>query len=222
MKVIGLVGGVASGKSTVAQWLSEQGAAVVDADRLGHEALRQPAVVGALVARWGASVRAADGQIDRAAVAAKVFGDSPEAAQERRFLEQIVHPRIRALAEAALRQAAADGRTAAVLDAPLLLEAGWDVLCDLILWIDAPADQRARRGAARGWTPAQFAAREAAQLPIDQKKARASHCLPNAGTLSELRARLTQFWEQAVLGHGGGALPPNAELPTPFGEDCLP
>src|SRR4029079_15511200 len=95
MQIIGLIGGVASGKSAVAAALARRGAVVLNADKLGHEVLKEPETRDALVARWGASVLGADHQISRPAVAKIVFAPTPEGAVEREFLEQIVHPGIR-------------------------------------------------------------------------------------------------------------------------------
>jgi dephospho-CoA kinase len=203
MKVIGLIGGVASGKSTVARWWGAWGAALVHADDLGHDALREPAVVRELVARWGPSVLDAEGKIVRQAVAQRVFGSDASAVANRAFLEETLHPRIRRRAEAALAEADAAGRPAAVLDAPLLVEAGWDALCDLVVWVETPRAARLRYAAGRGWSEDQFAAREAAQMPIEQKRGRATHILENCGTLDDLRTASEAFWRREVLGSKG-------------------
>jgi dephospho-CoA kinase len=204
MKTIGLVGGVASGKSLVAKMLVDLGAGLLDADRAGHEVLAHDAEVRqAVVDRWGPSVLAADGSVDRAAVAARVFaaGDdsaSHQAAGERKFLESLLHPRIRGLLEEETTQFAAQGYPAVVLDAPLLLEAGWGPLCDLILLVDADPNVRLARAQERGWSAAELARRESAQWPVTRKRSAAHATLANNGDVAALRAAVRDFWHKQV------------------------
>ena len=162
MKILGLLGGVASGKSLVARQLAELGAVVLDADRAGHEALRLPAIEAAARERWGDAVFGPDGHIDRSRLAKIVFAPPPEGPKERKFLEELTHPEIgRRLA--AQVDAQETVTPLAVLDAALILEAGWDKLCDCYVFIDVPQDVRLARALHRGWTEGDFAAREAAQ-----------------------------------------------------------
>ena len=161
MQVIGLVGGVASGKSLVARQLVELGAGWLDADRAGHEVLELKEVKQAIRDRWGDEVVDADGSLSRVAIGRRVFGNAPSAAGERRFLEQLTHPRI---GEFLGRQAAAleaAGKKALVLDAPLLVEAGWSEFCDKTIFVEAPREVRLQRARGRGWSESEFAAREA-------------------------------------------------------------
>lgn len=204
MKTIGLVGGVASGKSLVAKLFAELGAGLLDADRAGHEVLaHDPEVRQAVVSRWGPSVLAADGSIDRSAVAACVFaagdrGSKNNADDERKFLESQLHPRIRKLLAEKTWQFAADGRLAVVLDAPLLLEAGWAPMCDLIVMVDADRDVRLARAHERGWTADEFARREAAQWPVEKKRSAAHATLANHGDVAALRAAVCNIWHKYV------------------------
>ncbi|MCI0333331.1 MAG: dephospho-CoA kinase [Planctomycetes bacterium] len=198
-KTIGLVGGVASGKSRVAQLLVDLGAGLLDADRTGHAVLADdPQVRNALRQRWGDDVIAADGRVDRAAVAHRVFGSGEEAAAERQFLEDLLHPRIRRRLEAEARAMAATGRPAVVLDAPLLLEAGWGPMCDVVLMVDASRKTRLARACARGWTESHFDQREAAQWPVVKKRGVADVVINNEGTEDELRDAVRQFWDRHV------------------------
>jgi dephospho-CoA kinase len=193
MIIIGLLGGVASGKSAVAAALARRGAAVFDADRIGHAVLNEPEVRDILVARWGTSILGDDGAISRPAVARLVFGDSPDAMENRQFLEDTLHPRIRRCIEndiAALPPTV----PAAVIDAPLLVEAGWSDAYHIAAFVDCPLEKRLQRALARGWTPEVFTRREAAQLPIEEKRRAASHVIDNSGTLDELEAEVTRFW----------------------------
>jgi len=198
MITIGLVGGVASGKSAVAAALGRRGAVVFDADKLGHLLLDEPAVRDALVARWGEAVLGPDGRIDRREVAGRVFGDAPELTAERQFLEETLHPRIRQRIEAEIRQLPHASIPAVVVDAPLLIEAGWNHVCQAILLVDAPRPQRLARAMSRGWSPEDFARREASQLPIEEKRRWATHVLDNSGSLDDLEAQVEQFWNSVA------------------------
>ena len=147
MRMIGLIGGVASGKSLVARQLEQCGAGILDADRAGHEVLRLPGVEAAARERWGAAIFDATGHIDRKRLAAIVFAGPPEGPRERRYLEQLTHPAIGARLHEQAAHLADTGYPAAVLDAALLLEAGWDAMCDLVVFVDTPPATRLARGA---------------------------------------------------------------------------
>ena len=201
MKTIGLVGGVASGKSLVAKLFVEFGAGLLDADRTGHEVLaHDPEVRAALVERWGPSILASDGTIDRSAVAARVFGEGEPAAREREFLENLLHPRIGAVLAEIKSQFVAAGQKAVVLDAPLLLEAGWGPLCDVIVMVEADRNTRLARAQQRGWNAAEFARREASQWPVEKKRAAAHASLANTGSSDELRAAVCAIWNHTIAG----------------------
>jgi dephospho-CoA kinase len=199
MITFGIVGGVASGKSLVSEQLAELGAGVLDADRAGHEVLaNDPEVRTALLERWGPMILAADTSIDRRAIASHVFGDSQEAAANRAFLEYQLHPRIRQLLDGQRTNFVAAGCPAVVLDAPLLLEAGWGEMCDIILFVDTPRDVRLLRAKKRGWSEAEFDRREAAQWTTEEKQRRASVVIQNSQSADELRAAVRRIWSQHV------------------------
>lgn len=193
MQLIGIVGGVASGKSTVASAFAALGAGVLNADRAGHEVLRDSAVKAALRERWGEAVFDAEGSVHRPAVAKIVF--AAEGNQERQFLERLTHPRI----DKRLRDEAAElarrGIPVAILDAALLYEAGWDKLCDRVLFVEVPREQRLARALTRGWTEADFAAREARQWPVEEKRRLASEIIDNSGPPGELRRQVAGLWQ---------------------------
>ncbi len=193
--VIGVLGGVASGKSLVAQQLAQLGACVLDADRWGHEVLREPEVREAIRSRGGTGVGDQQGEGDRAAVAEIVFSGAADSAAELNFLEQLTHPRItrRLLDEA--QRLVCDGAVALVLDAPVMLKAGWDRLCSTLVFVDAPEDQRLQRAQRRGWTPQQFAAREAAQESLEQKRRRADVIIDNSQTPQHTAQQVRRFWQ---------------------------
>ena len=198
MRVIGLVGGVASGKSLVAQQLVELGAGWLDADRAGHEVLELDEVKQAIRERWGDEVVGPDGRLLRPAIGRRVFGDTPQAAADRGFLERLTHPRI---GELLGRQAAAleaAGKQALVLDAPLLMEAGWDEFCDKTVFVEAPLEVRLKRARERGWSDAEFAAREAAQKSLDVKRRRADVTVDNSGSPESTREQVERIWHTIV------------------------
>jgi dephospho-CoA kinase len=199
MKTIGLVGGVASGKSLVGEMLVELGAGMLDADRTGHAVMTEDSDVhAALRQRWGDAVFGNGSQVDRAAVARRVFAETDQATADREFLESLLHPRIRRRLEAKRQEFAAEGKPAVVLDAPLLLEAGWGPMCDVVLMVDAPRESRLQRARERGWSDAEFARREAAQWPVEKKRRAAHVVIANDGTVERLRAAVGNFWEQNV------------------------
>ncbi len=206
MRVVGLTGGIASGKSTFAAALRARGVPGVDADALARTAVAPGTAALAEIARtFGAAVLGPDGALDRKRMGALVFAD-PEA---RRRLEAITHPAVRlAMAEETGRLAAA-GHALAFYDTPLLYEVGLDRLLDSVAVVWAPADvQRARLVARDGLTPVEADARLAAQLPIDEKAARADLVVENVGAPAELGAKADRLL--ADLRGGLGRKLPNA------------
>jgi dephospho-CoA kinase len=200
MKTIGLVGGVASGKSLAGKMLVDLGAVLLDADRTGHAVLAEDAEVRqTLVDRWGKAVLAPDGAIDRSVIARRVFAETEAAVADRKFLEDLLHPRIKRRLNQERDKAATTGKPAAVLDAPLLLEAGWGPVCDLVLMIESPRELRLERANRRGWTEAEFDRREAAQWPPDEKRRMADFVMPNQGTEAELRSAIADFWKREIM-----------------------
>ncbi len=199
MIVIGIVGGVASGKSQAARFFEELGAKVLDGDRAGHEVLRQPEVIEAARGRWGEEILDADGQIIRQKVAKIVFAPNPAAAEELRFLEELSHPRISEILQRQLCELNDDGQTnVTVIDAALLLKAGWDRFCDVVVFIDVPRQIRKARAAARGWDASQFYHRECTQESIETKRSRADFIIDNAGSPDELKQQIHEFWDSQL------------------------
>jgi dephospho-CoA kinase len=198
MQIIGITGGVASGKSMVAQQFAELGAGVLDADRAGHEALRLACVEDAARRRWGEKVFGRDGRIDRSRLARIVFAGGPEADRERAYLEQLTHPEIARLLKQQAEKLAAAGTAVAVLDAALLFEAGWDEFCDKTVFVDSPAELRVERAASRGWNKEEFTAREGAQESLDKKRARADVTIDNSGSPKRTKAQVEHFLTSLV------------------------
>lgn len=197
MVVIGVIGGVASGKSLVCEHFRELGATLLNADREGHAVLDEPAVRDALRSRWGDSIFRADGAVDRPSVARLVFAPPPDGPRDRAFLDRATHPRIgERLLERLAECRRTNDRACVILDAALLLEAGWDRLCDRIVFVDATDDQRRQRAESRGWTAEQWRAREAAQLPLAEKRQRADWIVDNSHSLDETRAQVARIWTE--------------------------
>lgn len=195
MIIIGLVGGVASGKSQVARDFQTLGAYVLNADRIGHEVLQMDSVGRELVQRWGDRILKPSGELDRGAIAEIVFGSTIESKSELEFLESVTHPEIRQVLEKQLNQLRQVGRfPLAVLDAPLLFEAGWDQLCDRILFVDVPLDLRKKRAALRGLSETQFVARERAQMSIEEKLKRSQFQIDNSGPPQQTFQQVQQVW----------------------------
>jgi len=164
MIVIGLVGKIGAGKSTVARRVAEHGASVIDADALAHEVLEEQDVQDAIRERFGDGVFGVDGRIRRRLLGERVFGPTSEHVASLRALEAIVHPRVHRRIEAALAAARSAGSRAhvVVLDVPLLLRAGWDEACSQLVLVECEESVRRQRLAARQLSPEQQAAREAA------------------------------------------------------------
>jgi dephospho-CoA kinase len=193
--VIGIVGGIASGKTLVTDCFRRLGAEVIDADRIGHAVLDELEVRASLMRRWGESVCDESGRLDRKSIARIVFSPTVRGAEELAYLEQVTHPRIGLLMREMLDELAL--RTdvpAVVLDAPVLFEAGWDKYCDKIIFVEAPRSLRQQRARQRGWTEAEFAAREAAQESLDAKRNRADWVIDNSKSPDGTFAQVQQFW----------------------------
>jgi dephospho-CoA kinase len=195
--VLGLTGGIGAGKSTVARMLAARGAAVIDADAVAREVV-QPggAAYGAVVERFGREVVRGDGTIDRRALAGIVFGDE----LARTDLNAIVHP---AVAEGIRgRLANLPASSVAVVEVPLLVEAGW--AADVVVVVDAPLDVAARRVVdGRGMGEAEVRQRMAVQATPEERHARADYVIDNGGPLSDLDAQVDRLW--AELGARGPA-----------------
>jgi dephospho-CoA kinase len=177
--VIGLVGGIGSGKSVVAAALARRGGFVIAGDVLGHEALRQPAIRDQVVKRWGRDVLNEQGEIDRRRLGAIVFRDPAEL----RTLESFVFPWIeRRIGEEIARSEGNHHVPFIVLDAAILLEAGWNGVCDRIVFVNTPREQRLKRlKDQRGWSEKEVQAREHAQMSLSEKQNRADAVIDNTG-----------------------------------------
>ena len=200
--VIGVVGGIGSGKSAAAAAFAELGAFVLDADKVGHALLDQSPCREIVVEVFGEGVLApftVEGErrpIDRKALGTLVFADPFLLGR----LEDILHPAMRRTFERAIERQVRRGQdTAIVLDAAILYEAEWDDLCDLVVFVDAPVEARlARLAAGRGWTAETLASREKAQGPLAEKRDEAQHVLVNDATPDDLQAAARALWPELL------------------------
>jgi dephospho-CoA kinase len=188
--VIGLTGGIGAGKSEVAHLLAGHGYVVIDSDKDAKAALDRPEVREELVKWWGTRVLTPGGRIDRRAVASIVFSDPSERAK----LEHLVHPLVKADRASLIDRAAREGRPGVIVDAPLLLEAGSDTECDVVVFVDSPREQRLLRvQATRGWDSAEMERREKAQLPLEEKRRRSDEVIVNDSSPEALAGRVAEL-----------------------------
>ena len=191
MLKVGLTGGIGSGKSTVSARLAEHGAVVIDADLLAREVVAAGTPgLAEIVTAFGPDVVGPDGELDRAEMGRRVFGDD----QARARLEQIIHPRVRA--RAAEIEAAAGDDAIVVHDIPLLVETGQAGSFDVVLVVDAPPDVQVQRLVEhRAMSEEEARSRIAAQAGREQRLAAADHVLSNDGSLEQLQAAADQVWD---------------------------
>lgn len=199
--VLGITGAVASGKSALSRRLAALGADVIDVDGLGHEVLATPEVRDAVVRQFGRSVRASDRSLDRAALARVAFASE----SSRKHLEEIVHPVVRRLVDARIEAARASDAPLVVLDCALLFEGALDALCDRTVAVEAPEPVRlARALAAHGWDADEVRRRMAAQLPPEEKRARADDAVVNDGDEARLADAARTLYDRLVRGGDAG------------------
>ncbi|HED65654.1 MAG TPA: dephospho-CoA kinase [Planctomycetes bacterium] len=205
--VLGVVGGIASGKSYVARALAGTDGMLIDADRIAHEVLASPEGAAFCRERFGErrpDVLGPDSLPSRQVLAELCF-DPRDGEANRRALEGWIHPRVRERIRASSSAARRAGLRVLVLDVPLLLENnsqhGLADACDRIVFVDADEQVRdARARATRGWTAGELARREAAQLPLAEKRRRADHVLSNHGTLEDLDRKIAALRAELGLG----------------------
>lgn len=206
--VFGVLGGIGAGKSEVARLLAGPEGLVLDADRLAREELESPAGRERLVQRFGPRILGPRGEPDREALAQRLFADPAE----RAWLEGWIHPAVGVRMERELARARRERRARIVLDVPLLLESeaarALAEACDALVFVAASREvreQRVRR--ARGWRAGELERREAAQLPLEHKRARADHVIENEGDLDSLAAAVGRVLELRGLAPGPLGLP---------------
>ena len=190
MLLVGLTGGLGSGKSTVSEMLAERGAVVLDADAFARDAVRAgTAGFDRVVARFGADVVGSDGELDRAGIASIVFSDEPAL----RDLEAIVHPEVRRMIEEGVSANAGTDRVVVLVN-PLLIEMGTHRDCDVVVVVSTSPQTQLERVVSRGMDPGDAAARMANQLSMDERARHADVLLDNDGGLAELERQVDRLW----------------------------
>jgi len=190
-------GGIASGKSTVARLIAERGGTLLDCDRIAHEELESGEARAGVRAAFGERVFAADGAVDRRAVAEVVFED-PQALTH---LEAILHPRVAARVRQAVAAAAVpagERRAVVVVDAAVADKMKMIDGYDLVVFVDVDPEIRRRRALQRGWSAGELARREAQQTPLSAKRSEADVVIANDGDLEEARDHVQRFWSDHV------------------------
>ena len=179
--------------------MAESGVTILDADKLGHLALMQPEIKQQIRSHWGDGVFDHNGEVNRTAVGSIVFGDHPEAKTELATLESITHPFIKKALADQIEHYRSIGTKVLLLDAPILIKAGWDQFCDEIVFVDSHDPIRQERATLRGWSIDHFRARENAQLALDLKRQRATAVIDNNDDLQHLKQqvdRLLDSWSR--------------------------
>lgn len=195
--VIGIVGGIGSGKTAVTAWLASLGCATIDCDELGHELLLRDSVQQEIRRHWGRAVFSPTGQVDRKALGKIVFANRAELDA----LEKILHPRIRSLIIEKISASQSGNFPAVVVDAAVLFEAGWDDLCTDVVFVDAPQEERFRRvRQSRQWSRDEFLAREKLQISLDKKSKRCYHTISNRFNISRLHEECSQLLHRIIHG----------------------
>ena len=196
--VIGIVGGIGSGKSFVASLFGELGCRVIDSDAQVRDAYRDPDIKATLKQWWGDGVFLLDGQVNRSAIAARVFSDP----MQRQRLEQLIHPWVARARDAIMQKEVKNPQTVAfVWDTPLLLEAGLGKDCDSVVFVDAPLDLRlARVRQNRGWRAEELARRENLQWPLDKKREISEYVVSNTADAGAARSQVRAVLSRILAG----------------------
>jgi len=200
MRVIGLTGGIGSGKSTVSRFLAELGAVIIDADKVGHEVLSTSSQVRReLLATFGWQIIAPSGEVNRKKLAEIVFQD-PESLSQ---LNQIMHPRMYDTVKAQLEEYRKQGAGVVVLEAPLLIEANWTSLVDEV-WVTVASESTVLRRLKEkfGLSEPESLARIGSQLPTEERTKHADVIIDTDCALGELKAKVKELWQGL---HASGA-----------------
>ena len=190
--VIGLLGGIGSGKSTVAKQFANLGCGIIDADRISHEVIEHEDIVDSISSLFGSEVLSSDGIIDRSKLAARVFED----AEELEKLQAIIHPPVIEQCRQLLKQyLAAPAVPAVILDIPLLLESGQDKICDVLVFVESTSDLCLQRATAKkGLSRDQIKKRENFQISLDKKRKIAHYIIKNNSDMSDLAEQVVQIY----------------------------
>lgn len=197
--VVGIIGGVGAGKTSVVRNVTQFRLFVIDADQIGHELLLTNDIRTRLRTAFGEEILDKAGGVVRERLAERVFGNSEEQIKNRYQLNEILHPAIREEICRSLQRAPQDV-DAVILDAALLLEAGWADECDAVIFIDTPVELRRQRvGINRGWSAEELERREASQWSLVKKRQSAQYVVDNSGTLKAAAEQMTLVLEEIIL-----------------------
>ncbi len=198
--VIGVVGGIGSGKSTVAAEFGHLGCLVIDGDAIGHEVLGDEQVKDKILQRWGANVIDGNGRVDREALGRIAFSDS----EELKALNRITHPHIRRRIQENIREAEKNDRVpASVLDAAVLYEAGWDDMCTHTVFVEADESTRRRRTRSqKGWSRDEWKQRENLQFSLDIKRDMCDYIIVSSSDVSHLRQQVSDIFNRIIRNQG--------------------
>ena len=196
--VIGILGGIGSGKSSVVRNVNGLKLHIIDADKIGHKLLSDFAIQDRIRRTFGEQVFENPTTIDRSQLAAKVFGESDEHTAARSALNEIMHPAIRRQIHSEIDSVSMDV-DAVILDAALLLEGGWDTTCNWLIFVDTPKEIRLQRVRDnRGWSADELNRREASQLSVDSKRQRADFEIDNSGSIENAALQMKQTIESIL------------------------
>ena len=190
--VIGMLGGIGSGKSTMARQFGRLGCAVIDADAIAHDVLKRPEIIAAIAERFGPGVLDPAERIDRVALAERVF----ERQEDLAFLNALVHPRVLERCEQLIARYRADNCVPSViLDMPLLLETGWEKKCDFLVFVECDRSKRLERIRKKGKIDEkQLKKRENFQISLDKKKEIAHYMIYNNSDESDSAEQIAQLF----------------------------
>ena len=194
MRVIGLTGGIGSGKSTASRFLAELGAAVIDADKVGHELLKPNTKIWQqLAAAFGKQILTSNGEINRKKLGRLVFGNP----RRLDLLSQLMHPEIKKAVKVQLLEYQRQGASVAILEAPLLVEAGWTELVDEV-WVTTASETTVLKRLKQqlGLSRKESLARIRSQLPLEERLKHADVVLNTELALDELRAKINELWQR--------------------------
>ena len=196
MKVIGLTGGIACGKSTASAYLKELGACIVDTDGISRATTKKGGKgYYAVLEHFGQDLLLENGEIDRRKLGGIVFSDE----KKRQELNALIHPIVIGESKEQMQAASKAGYAVCILDVPLLFESGMETLCDETWLVYVPRQEQIRRIAERDGLDAEAAAaRIDSQMPLEEKLRRADRAIDNSGSVEELYAKLKSLWEESV------------------------
>jgi len=196
--IIGIAGGIGSGKSFVASLLAERNCLVINSDEMVKQAYKDPGIKQALRQWWGKLVFDPSGEVDRSAVARKVF----TMPSERQRLERLIHPIVNERRKQAMNHAAANPKIVAfVWDTPLLFETELNKLCDAVIFVDTPVNVRVQRlKETRGWDQAELERRENSQMSLDKKRSLSHYVVVNAADADSVRGQVTEVLSRILAG----------------------